>query len=99
MTDKKKEVWQLGEGSYVLNEDAPVDTLLGDASEWLASAWYLADEVAHRAAMGKAINAEELREKLGTVRMLTRMGVQCVRIVRRKVLWDTQHHIEETSAT
>lgn len=92
----KQEKWQIGEGSYVLNDDAPADTLLGDASEWLAHAWYLADEIACRTAQAKTPNTEELKEKLGTIRMLTRMGVQCVRMARRKVIWDERARIGDT---
>lgn len=85
MTDKK-EPWYLGEGSYVLNEDADTDTLLHDAAEWMAHAWYLADEVSRRVAqMNNLPDKREITNKLSTMHVFTRMGVQCMRLIRRRL--------------
>lgn len=88
MTESKEDTWQLGEGSFVLNENASVDTLLIDSAEWLAHAWYLADEIARHLSGFQSVDAQDMRNKLSTVRVFSRMSLQCVRKVRRRLVME-----------
>lgn len=86
MKEENKAVCQLGDGSYILNENAPIDTLLSDTSEWLGHAWYLADEVARHLERLNTQDAQDIKNKLSTVRVFSRMSLQCVRLVRRRLV-------------
>lgn len=86
MTDHM-ERWLLGEGSYVINSEASVDTLLNDACEWLRHASFLAETINNQVSRTQMTDSVHINHMLSTIRVFTRMSMQCVRMVRRELVW------------
>lgn len=86
MTDDAKGRWLLGEGSYVINPEADVDTLLNDASEWLSYAHELSGQLMEQMARTQVPDNADVTRTLGAMKLLTRMGLQCTRHVRIRLI-------------
>ncbi|KAF1005724.1 MAG: hypothetical protein GAK28_02939 [Luteibacter sp.] len=81
---------RLGEGSYVLDPEASLDTLLDDAGEWLAYAEGLNEVLAETFADMELPNRKHLIRLLGATSLLTRMSTQCVQQAKVRRIWDAQ---------
>ena len=79
---------RLGEGSYTLDPEAGVETLLDDASEWLAYAEGINEVLAESFADRDVPNRKHLIRLLGAAMVLTRMGLQCVCQAKVRRIWD-----------
>lgn len=81
---------RLGEGSYTLDPEAGIDTLLDDAGEWLAYAEGINEVIAESVADMDLPNRRHLIRLISTSVLLTRMGMQCVCQAKVRHLWNAQ---------
>ncbi|KAF1004531.1 MAG: hypothetical protein GAK28_03908 [Luteibacter sp.] len=81
---------RLGEGSYVLDPEVGLDTLLDDAGEWLAYAEGINEVLAECFADLDVPNRRHLIRLLGASTLLTRMGMQCVAQAKVRRIWDAK---------
>lgn len=88
--NEPNDVCRLGEGSFVLDPEAGMDTLLDDASEWLAYAESLNEVLAETFADNDLPNRRHLIRLLGAATLMTYMGAQCVRQAKVRHIWDAQ---------
>lgn len=79
---------QLGEGSYRLDPQASVDTLLDDAGEWLEYAVGINEVLAEGLAELGTQNHRHMVRLLGAALLLTDMGTQCLRQAKVRRGWD-----------
>lgn len=81
---------RLGEGSYVLDPEATVDTLLDDAGEWLSYAEGINEVLAEGAAELDLPDRRHVIRLVGANALLIRMAMQCVQHAKVRRMWDAQ---------
>lgn len=81
---------RLGEGSYALDPEAGLDTLLDDAGEWLAYAEGINEVIAENVADLDLPNRRHLIRLISASVLLTRMSAQCIRQAKVRTLWDAR---------
>ncbi|TBR40400.1 MULTISPECIES: hypothetical protein [Dyella] len=79
------ERWAIGDGSYVINKDATIESLLNDSIEWLMHAWIIVEDAQRNASNNPVDEAAMLRCRLGNLFIFVRMTLQCVREARGKM--------------
>ena len=78
----------LGEGSFFLDADASIATLLNDATEWLRCAQGMTRLMAENLTESEIPDRRQMTHALGAIITLVTMGVQCTAQAHAKMQWD-----------
>lgn len=81
---------RLGGGSYTLDPEASLDTLLDDAGEWLAYAEGINEVIAESFADMDVPNRRHLIRLASTSILLTQMSIQCILHAKSRDIWTAQ---------
>lgn len=78
----------VGEGSFCLDPEAGVNTLLNDAAAWLEYARGMTDLLAESMHEDESVDRRRMLLTVGAIGTLVAMGVQCVTQAHAKMAWD-----------
>jgi len=78
----------VGEGSFCLDTEADVNTLLNDADAFMKYARGITDLLIDTLEEGEILDRRRMLLALGAIGALTTMGVQCASRAHRKMEWD-----------
>lgn len=86
--NKPHDPCRIGEGSYVLDSETSLDTLIDDAGEYHAYAETIVEMLAEMAADTDLLNRRQLIGLIGNLSVMSRMVGQCIQQAKVRRMWD-----------